>query len=124
MADLAASYQAAIADSLLDRAANAMKIFSEGKKKQMLPMFVLAGGVAANRLIRKRFETLCRGQRFQFFAPPPKLCTDNGAMIAWAALERLRLGQKHALDFPARARWPLDEKTRPKIGFGRKGPKA
>jgi tRNA N6-adenosine threonylcarbamoyltransferase len=123
-ADLAASYQAAIADSLVDRAANAMKMFSKGTKGNAKPVFVLAGGVAANALIRRRFEGLCRNQGFRFFAPPPKLCTDNGAIIAWAGLERLGLGQSHGLDAPARARWPLDENARPKIGFGRKGPKA
>lgn len=124
VADLAASYQAAIADSLIDRGTNAMEIFFKGTRRKGKPAFVVAGGVAANKFIRARFEALCLEKDFRFLAPPPSLCTDNGAMIAWAGCERFRLGQSHGFDFPARARWPLDEKTRPKVGFGRKGPKA
>ncbi|HXV73319.1 MAG TPA: tRNA (adenosine(37)-N6)-threonylcarbamoyltransferase complex transferase subunit TsaD, partial [Sphingomonadales bacterium] len=66
VADLAASYQAAITESLLDRAANAMKIFTKGKKTKTKPLFVLAGGVASNRLIRARCEALCREKGFSF----------------------------------------------------------
>lgn len=122
--DLAASYQAAIADCLIDRARNAMAAFAKTAKGKAKPVFVLAGGVAANKIIRQRFEALCREKGFRYFAPPPGLCTDNGAVIAWAGLERFRLGGRDALDAPARARWPLDATSRPKIGFGRKGPKA
>jgi len=69
---------------------------------------VVAGGVAANVYLRGRLETLAATHGARLVAPPIKLCTDNGAMIAWAGLERLRLGHSDALDFRPRPRWPLD----------------
>lgn len=126
--DLAASYQAAIADCLFDRSSNACAIFRDRNPDAKnpdtrKPVFVMAGGVAANRLIRERLEELCDDKEFEFFAPPSWLCTDNGAMIAWAGQERFKLGQKDVFDFPARARWPLDEDATPKVGYGKKGAK-
>lgn len=123
IADLAASYQAAIVDSLIDRTKNAMSSFQKVIKNKKQPTFVLAGGVAANTSIRTRFETLCRSMKFIFLAPPPHLCTDNGAIIAWAGVERFLIGQHDSLDTPARARWPLDLNSKPRIGHGKKGPK-
>jgi N6-L-threonylcarbamoyladenine synthase len=73
------------------------------------PRLVVAGGVAANRYLRTRLEELCQERGAQLIVPPPKLCTDNGAMIAWAGAERLALGLSDPLDLAARARWPLTE---------------
>lgn len=105
-ADLAASFHQAVGDSLIDRCKRAMAQFRadfpEGRT------LVVAGGVAANQVLRGRLMDLCRRQRFDFVAPPLGLCTDNGAMIAWAGLERLRLGLTDGLDFAPRPRWPLD----------------
>ena len=69
---------------------------------------VVAGGVAANLYLRSRLEEVAAKYGARLVAPPVKLCTDNGAMIAWAGLERLRLGHIDALDFRPRPRWPLD----------------
>ncbi|MHA1113185.1 MAG: tRNA (adenosine(37)-N6)-threonylcarbamoyltransferase complex transferase subunit TsaD [Alphaproteobacteria bacterium] len=109
-ADLAASFQAAVADALADRTANAIDEFlarhppGAGAARHL----VVAGGVAANQFLRARLETLATARGLAFTAPPVRLCTDNGAMIAWAGLERLRLGLVDGLDFAPRPRWPLD----------------
>ena len=79
---------------------------------------VAAGGVAANETLRKRLEATAGAAGFAFFAPPQRLCTDNGAMIAWAGIERLRLGLTDALDFAPRPRWPLDPNAPKAIGAG------
>ena len=67
----------------------------------------VAGGVAANEAIRKRLKVLAAEKEFRFVAPPPNLCTDNAAMIAWAGVERLLRGMTDGLDFAPRPRWPL-----------------
>lgn len=88
---------------------------------------VVAGGVAANVVIRSKLEALARARNYDFIAPPLKWCTDNAAMIALAGAERLRLGFSDGLSFPARPRWPLDEaaaQLRPSHRPGRKGAKA
>ena len=105
IADLCASFQAAAVDVMADRCANAMKMF-EAKIER--PAFVAAGGVAANAAVRLRLEELAGENGFRFLAPPPRLCTDNAAMIAWAGIERLKLGLTDSLDFKPRPRWPLD----------------
>ncbi len=119
VADLAASYQAAIADCLEDRVGNAFEMFDHPNKRQ----FVIAGGVAANALIREKLQNLSEKSGYSYFAPPGWLCTDNGAMIAWTAAERFETAGADALDAPVRARWPLDQYSAPKIGSGRKGVK-
>ncbi|MGO8920389.1 MAG: tRNA (adenosine(37)-N6)-threonylcarbamoyltransferase complex transferase subunit TsaD [Stellaceae bacterium] len=115
-ADLAASLQAAIGDCLLDRTAHAIALFRarwpEGTS------LVVAGGVGANATLRRRLAALAAGHGLAFLAPPPALCTDNGAMIAWAGLERLRLGLVDGLDFAPRPRWPLDPDAAPARGAG------
>ncbi len=104
--DLAASVEAAICDTLADRTANAIAWFRrEYPRGQAL---VAAGGVAANTALRRRLDELAAAAGLDFVAPPPALCTDNGAMVAWAGLERLRLGLGDGLDAPVRPRWPLD----------------
>jgi N6-L-threonylcarbamoyladenine synthase len=107
VADLAASFQAAVGDVLVDRSRNAMQSF-----RRLHPgagRFVVAGGVAANLYLRARLAALCAADGFELAIAPVALCTDNAAMIAWAGLERLRLGMSDGLDAPARPRWPLDE---------------
>jgi N6-L-threonylcarbamoyladenine synthase len=105
-ADLAASLQAAIVDSLADRTARAIAEFQDRYRDGTT--LVVAGGVAANSSLRTRLAALADEAGLDFVAPPPALCTDNGAMIAWAGIERLKLGLTDALDFAPRPRWPLD----------------
>jgi len=124
-ADICASFQLAVADILAFKSARAMEVFSEGRDGALT--FVVAGGVAANRMLRERLEAAASRAGFKFAAPPMRWCTDNAAMIALAGAERLRLGQSDALSTPARARWPLDEAsalTAPVFGGGKKGAKA
>jgi len=78
----------------------------------------MAGGVAANLAIRERLEQLAVGRGMRFVAPPLWLCTDNGAMIAWAGVERFAAGLTDGLDFVARPRWPLDPQAAPARGAG------
>ena len=109
IADLCASFQAAAVDVMADRCANALSIFrSMFEATNERPAFVVAGGVAANAAVRLRLEELAEKNGFRFVAPPPRLCTDNAAMIAWAGIERLKLGLTDGLDFKPRPRWPLD----------------
>ena len=101
IADLCASFQRTVGDVLVDRCGNALAM-------SPLPFLVVAGGVAANLYLRGRLEALAAQHGARLVAPPIKLCTDNGAMIAWAGIEHLRLGRTDALDFKPRPRWPLD----------------
>jgi N6-L-threonylcarbamoyladenine synthase len=101
VADLCASFQRTVGDVLVDRCANALALAPA-------KTLVVAGGVAANAYLRRRLETLTVLHGVRLVAPPVELCTDNGAMIAWAGLERLRLGMIDPLDFRPRPRWPLD----------------
>ncbi|MDF2094671.1 tRNA (adenosine(37)-N6)-threonylcarbamoyltransferase complex transferase subunit TsaD [Aquibaculum arenosum] len=110
-ADLAAAFQAAVADVLADRSARALARF-QAETGQSGPL-VVAGGVAANATLRARLSDVAQAQGTELIAPPMALCTDNGAMIAWAGLERFRLGAVDGLDFPARPRWPLDSLSAP-----------
>ena len=105
-ADLAASFQAAVGDVLADRCRRALEAFatSHGRAGPL----VVAGGVAANRALRARLADVAGAAGARMIAPPPDLCTDNAAMIAWAGVERLRLGLGDPLDFAARPRWPLE----------------
>ncbi len=116
VADLAAALQAAIGDSLVDRATHAAVQFRrrwpDGKT------LVLAGGVAANKTLRARLGALAAEAGLGFVVPPASLCTDNAARIAWAGLERFRLGLTDPLDFAPRPRWPLDPAAAPAIGAG------
>jgi N6-L-threonylcarbamoyladenine synthase len=81
-----------------------------------MPAFVVAGGVAANGYLRTRLKGMAAREDVRLIAPPQRLCTDNGAMIAWAGIERLRLGLTDRLDFAPRPRWPLDPAA-PAAGF-------
>ncbi len=108
-ADLCASFQRACGDVLIDRSRAAIVRFAAdyGSCERM----VVAGGVAANRYLRGRMEEMLAAEGMALFLPPPSLCTDNGAMVAWAGLERYRLGQSDPLDTAPRPRWPLTEPT-------------
>ena len=101
-ADIAASFQQAVVDCLVDRTQLALSECDA-------PALVVAGGVAANRSIRSALAALAAREKRAFVVPPPWLCTDNAAMIAWAGAERLGARLVDGLDAPARARWPLDE---------------
>lgn len=144
-ADLADAVQKAIARQLAERSERAMKDYAEahpeladGALKQPSPvgeaigqkerLFVVAGGVAANKTIRRTLEDMATKHGFAFLAPPMAYCTDNAAMIALAGAERLEKGLTSDIDVAARPRWPLDE-TRASVDpvhkkTGRKGAKA
>jgi N6-L-threonylcarbamoyladenine synthase len=109
IADLAAAVELAICDTLLDRTANAVRWFRRHHPEGRT--LVAAGGVAANTRLRACLTALAADSGLDFVAPPPALCTDNGAMVAWAGIERLRLGLTDTLDAPVRPRWPLAELT-------------
>ena len=110
-ADLAASFQAAVADVVCDRVRNAAARFHADHGPG--GVLVVAGGVAANRFLRRRLGEAAARLGLELVVPPARLCTDNGAMVAWAGIERLALGLADGLDAPARARWPLDERRVP-----------
>ncbi|MGH6906195.1 MAG: tRNA (adenosine(37)-N6)-threonylcarbamoyltransferase complex transferase subunit TsaD, partial [Geminicoccaceae bacterium] len=114
--DLCASFQAAVAEVLLDRTRRAVAIFRE--MHHDTNALVAAGGVAANAYLRAGLAGLAEEQGLRLIVPPPALCTDNGVMIAWAGLERLALGLSDDLAAPARARWPLDPTAEPAPGAG------
>jgi N6-L-threonylcarbamoyladenine synthase len=112
-ADIAASFQQAAIDCLLDRSRRALGNMGEVRA------LVVAGGVAANARVRTALEELAASRGLRFVAPPLELCTDNAAMIAWAGLERLAIGATgDPLDVSARPRWPLDDAAEPVRGAG------
>lgn len=115
--DLCAGFQAAVADVLAEKTRRALAASG-------MAALAVAGGVAANATIRARLTAVCAAAGARCVAPPLRLCTDNAAMIAWAGIERLRLGLTDGMDLPARPRWPLDDRAAPMIGAGRKGAKA
>jgi N6-L-threonylcarbamoyladenine synthase len=102
--DVAASFQAAVVDVLVERTRKAMRAVAP----RGISRVVVAGGVAANKSLSLDLADAARSEGFDLVVPPVGLCTDNGAMVAWAGLERLALGLTSGLDFGARARWPLD----------------
>ncbi|MFZ4760994.1 MAG: tRNA (adenosine(37)-N6)-threonylcarbamoyltransferase complex transferase subunit TsaD [Burkholderiaceae bacterium] len=122
VADLCAAFQDAVAESVADRCRRAMEIAAD--RLGETPRLVIAGGVAANQRLRGALVDLCDRLGYSFHAPPIALCTDNGAMIAWAGALRLAAGHSDGLDMAARARWPLDAHAAPVLGAGRLGPKA
>ena len=115
-ANLAAGFQMAVVESLIDRTRRA--IAAARASHPGLSALVVAGGVAANTALRTELESCARGAGLAFIAPPLRLCTDNAAMIAWAGLERFRLGEQSPLDFAPRPRWPLDEDAPKLAGAG------
>jgi N6-L-threonylcarbamoyladenine synthase len=113
VADLCASFQAAVVDVIVDRMRVALGLFQGAAG--VARAIVIAGGVASNGAIREALQRFCAQAGVPLVAPPAKLCTDNGAMIAWAGVERLRLGPVDDLAAPARPRWPLDLKAAPAL---------
>jgi N6-L-threonylcarbamoyladenine synthase len=118
-ADLAASFQQAAIDCVIDRTRRAIA----GARAEGGPVnaLVVAGGVAANQAVRAALEALASAHDLRFVAPPMALCTDNAAMIAWAGIERMEAhgwDQSDPLDFAARPRWPLDPAAEPVRGAG------
>ena len=117
VADLCFALQTAMAETLADRCARALEKFISTYAPET-PALVVSGGVAANLAIRAKLETAAAKQNAKLYAPPVHLCSDNAAMIAWAGLERLRLGLTDSLDVMARPRWPLDPSAEPRHGAG------
>jgi len=109
--DVAASFQRAVVDILLDRTRAAMRMFKDDFPDAHEPAFVLAGGVASNHAIRRALTALGSNEGFQTKIPPPRLCTDNAAMVAWAGVERGQLGIFDGLGTAPKARWPLSTLT-------------
>jgi len=107
VADLCASFQQAIVDVVYDSLRAGLRVF--GERYEAPSALVAAGGVAANQAIRNVLLKLAAESRVTLVLPPMELCTDNGAMIAWAGAERLALGLKDGMDVAPKARWPLDE---------------
>jgi N6-L-threonylcarbamoyladenine synthase len=123
-ADLADAVQSAIARQLSERSDRALKAYAERHPHRL---FVVAGGVAANKTVRATLEATAAANGFGFLAPPMAYCTDNAAMIALAGAERLQKGLTSDIDTAARPRWPLDEQSAladPVHPPGRKGAKA
>ncbi|AGF75111.1 O-sialoglycoprotein endopeptidase [Bartonella australis AUST/NH1] len=128
IADIAASFQAAVTDILQERVDLALQQFTRYYPRSCyqsssLPALVIAGGVAANQAIRSTLQKLAHKHGFEFIAPHPSLCTDNAAMIAFAGAERIARGETSPFDIAPRSRWPLDETATPLIGTGRRGTK-
>ena len=118
IADICASFEAAVAETMRDRLSRALKYFKDEFPDVRQPVLVVAGGVAANKTLKRSFESVCRRLGFTLMVPPAHLCTDNAAMVAWAGAERLALGLADALDATARARWPLDPDAKRMTGAG------
>ena len=107
--DLCAGFQAVITDVVADRVSTALRLARLTMAEPTA--LVVAGGVAANMELRRSLQTVADQFKLRLVAPPTALCTDNGAMIAWAGIERLRMGLSDPLDTPPKARWPLESKS-------------
>lgn len=116
-ADICASFQAAVAEVLAEKTRRALA-------QSGAPVLAVAGGVAANGAIRAALNGVADAAGARFVAPPLALCTDNAAMIAWAGIERFRLGHRDGMELAARPRWPLDGRAAPMLGAGKRGAKA
>jgi len=117
--DLAAGFQAAVVDVLAEKTKRALRVFDHAGGA-----LCVAGGVAANGPIRAALEDAARAAGAPFCAPPLALCTDNAAMIAFAALEQSALRAPDDMTLSARPRWPLDGRAPAMLGSGKKGAKA
>ncbi|MDX1485313.1 MAG: tRNA (adenosine(37)-N6)-threonylcarbamoyltransferase complex transferase subunit TsaD [Alphaproteobacteria bacterium] len=105
--DVAAAFQAAATEAVIDRTGHALETFRAAHPRAR--HLVVAGGVAANRALRGALGALAEAAGYELIAPPARLCTDNGAMVAWAGIERLTRGLVDRLDFAPRPRWPLGD---------------
>lgn len=120
--DIAASFQLAVAEILLEKSRRAIDLYLSLAPEQA--SFAVAGGVAANETIRKALQSVADDAGVEFVAPPLALCTDNGAMIGWAGHELYLAGHRSDMSLSARPRWPLDPSKAPMLGSGKKGAKA
>lgn len=118
VADLCASFEAAVCASVSDRVAHAMRRADAEFAPGAMKPFVVAGGVAANMALKGALQQVAARHGYTLYAPPLALCTDNGAMIAWAGAERLALGLDDPLSAPVKPRWPLDPDAPPAAGAG------
>lgn len=116
VADICASFQAAVSETVGDRVARALDHLRDRTGAKAL--LVAAGGVAANQALRAMLHRVAAAHGAGLILPPAELCTDNGAMIAWAGAERLALGHSDPLDVSPQARWPLDPHAQPAPGAG------
>lgn len=116
-ADICAGFQVAVAEVLAEKTRRALA-------QTGAPLIAVAGGVAANQTLRAALLAVAEAAGASFVAPPLRLCTDNGAMIAWAGIEAFRAGQRDGMDLAAHPRWPLDRKSAPMLGAGKRGAKA
>ena len=123
IADIAASFELAVTDTLSDRVERSLAVFKNEYPDKEASL-VVAGGVASNKAIRNSLQKLCDAHGFKFIAPPIGLCTDNAAMIAYAGLQHFIHGDRSSFNIAPRSRWPLDEHSSPLIGAGRRGAKA
>lgn len=123
IADIAASFELAVTDTLSDRVERSLAVFKNDYPDKEASL-VVAGGVASNKAIRNSLQKLCDTHGFRFIAPPIGLCTDNAAMIAYAGLQHFIHGDRSSFNIAPRSRWPLDEHSSPLIGAGRRGAKA
>lgn len=121
-ADVCASFQTSVAAVFVEKLRRALGEYLALNPAS--PAFAVAGGVAANSVLRASLETVCDEFNIPFTAPPLDLCTDNAAMIAWAGLERFRAGYRDDFSLSARPRWPLDTNSAALLGSGKKGAKA
>jgi len=125
IADICASFQDAVSRTMRDRIGRGLQRFAERFPEVVDRALVVAGGVAANRELRQTLQEIADRHRFRFVAPPMALCTDNAAMIAWAALERMAEGlAPDDLTVAPRSRWPLDRNAQTLLGSGKRGAKA
>ena len=121
--DLCAALQDTAARIFAERCTQAIERFRNLGNNKAGMSLVVAGGVASNAHIRGALDEVCADEGWNLVAPPQALCTDNAAMIAWAALERFELGECSPMDLAPRSRWPLDEESATVIGAGRRGAK-
>jgi N6-L-threonylcarbamoyladenine synthase len=121
VADLCAAFEMAAAESVSDRVRRAIEFANARLADEPGKHLVVAGGVAANKRLRGALEDVAADAAYQLHVPPPALCTDNAAMVAWTGAERLVRGWTDGLEVAARARWPLDPEATPALGFGRLG---
>jgi N6-L-threonylcarbamoyladenine synthase len=124
IADLCAEFQAAVAESVVDRIERAMALAADHFQAEPVRHLVVAGGVAANASLRAALARTAATAGYRLHVPPPALCTDNAAMVAWAGAERLARGLRDDLKFEVRARWPLDPDAPAALGAGKQGAKA
>jgi N6-L-threonylcarbamoyladenine synthase len=118
IADLCASFQEAAADVVRDRTQRAIELYFDELRHDAQRALVVAGGVAANQRLRAALTEVATEKGFELILPPPELCTDNAAMVAWAGAERFARRLTDDLAAPALARWPLDPEAAPALGAG------